>query len=51
MHSVKSNNTSLKYYMVKSSGFKDIGIGRLEIVAKKNFNQGDSLGRRRLLKT
>ena len=37
MNSVKSNNTSLKYYMVTSSGFKDIGIGRLEIVAKKTF--------------
>ena len=41
----------MKYHKFTQSGFKDIGIGRLEIVAKKNFNQGDSLGRRRLLKT
>jgi len=37
MNSVRSNNLSLKYQRVTTSGFKDIGVSIFKFVAKTQF--------------
>jgi len=37
MHFVKSNNLSLKHQRFTLSGYKDIGVRILEVVAKTQF--------------
>ena len=37
MHAVRSYNVSLKYQRFTSSGCKDIGITKIEFVAKTQF--------------